>query len=263
MITLSDGAGGGSAAPQTRLRRSSETVATLIDGLSRAGRIPEGADILRRAMSTFGLGHVSYVAMNVPTQPTALPLHAVTYSPEWLKRYVQRSYIDIDPVIRAGLGGLLPIDWSRIDRSDRLVARFFGEAQECRVGRQGLSFPIRGRHHEFALFSVTSDMSDREWVELRPRLVPEMLLLAHHFHQFALDRAGVEIPDYSGRLSQREKDCLRWRATGKSDWDIAQIMNISERTVKFHLENARGKLDSLNTTQAVAKALACGAIALY
>jgi DNA-binding CsgD family transcriptional regulator len=40
-------------------------------------------------------------------------------------------------------------------------------------------------------------------------------------------------------------------------------MNISERTVKFHLENARAKLDALNTTHAVAKALATGAIALF
>ncbi len=240
-----------------------ETVATLIDGLSKSEKIAEAADMLRDATGRFGIDHVSYVAMNIPTQRTALPLHAVTYSSEWLKHYVQRNYIDVDPVVRAGLGGLLPVDWSRIDRSNRLVARFFGEAQECKVGRQGLSFPIRGRHHEFGLFSVTSNVGDREWAELRPRLVPEMLLLAHHFHQFALDRAGVVFPDYSGRLSQREKDCLRWRATGKSDWDISQIMNISERTVKFHLENARGKLDSLNTTQAVAKALACGAIALY
>lgn len=240
-----------------------ETVASLIEGLAGAEKIPDAADILVEAVRHFGIDHVSYVAMNIPTQITALPLHAVTYSPEWLKRYVQRNYIDIDPVVRAGLGGFLPVDWSGIDRSDKFVSRFFGEAQECRVGRQGLSFPIRGRCNEFGLFSITSDLGDGDWADLRRTLMPEMLLLAHHFHHYALKTAGVVFPDYAGRLSQREKDCLRWRATGKSDWDIARIMNISERTVKFHLENARGKLDALNTTQAVAKALASGAIALY
>lgn len=240
-----------------------ETVTTLIDGLAGAEKVPEAADLLGEAVKRLGIDNVSYVAMNIPTQPTALPLHAVTYSAEWLKRYVQRNYIDIDPVVRAGLGGLLPVDWSAIDRSDKLVSRFFGEAQECSVGRHGLSFPIRGRHYEFGLFSITSNLGDRDWDDLRRALMPEMLLLAHHFHHFAMEKAGVVFPYYAGRLSQREKDCLRWRATGKSDWDIARIMNISERTVKFHLENARGKLDALNTTQAVAKALACGAIALY
>ena len=49
---------------------------------------------------------------------------------------------------------------------------------------------------------------------------------------------------------------------GKSDWDVSQLLGISERTVKFHLENARHKLDTMNTTHAVAKALNLGLIAI-
>jgi SpoVK/Ycf46/Vps4 family AAA+-type ATPase len=41
--------------------------------------------------------------------------------------------------------------------------------------QQGLSFPIRGRINEFALFSVTSDVSDIEWQKMRPTIVPQLL----------------------------------------------------------------------------------------
>ena len=230
-----------------------EDLFSLLDNLSKSNKLQDTTDQLRSALTELGLDHISYLAVNIPTQKTALPLLAVTYAPEWQRHYYQNNYVDIDPVVKAGLGGLLPIDWAQVDRSQRVVQRFFSEAQDFDIGQQGLSFPIRGRMNEFALFSVTSDVSDVEWQKMRPTIVPQLLLIAHHFHHYALLNAGV----------QREKECLRWRASGKSDWDISQIMNISERTVKFHLENARAKLDALNTTHAVAKALATGAIALF
>ncbi len=240
-----------------------EDLFSLLDTLSQTHKLQDATDQLRTALTELGLDHISYLAVNIPTQKTALPLLAVTYAPEWQRHYYQNNYVDIDPVVKAGLGGLLPIDWAQVDRSQRVVQRFFSEAQDFDIGQQGLSFPIRGRMNEFALFSVTSDVSDIEWQKMRPTIVPQLLLIAHHFHHYALLNAGVEAPNYGAMLSQREKECLRWRASGKSDWDISQIMSISERTVKFHLENARAKLDALNTTHAVAKALATGAIALF
>jgi DNA-binding CsgD family transcriptional regulator len=53
-------------------------------------------------------------------------------------------------------------------------------------------------------------------------------------------------------VSARELDCLRWMAAGKSAWEASVILGISERTVRFHLNSAREKLDCTTTTQAVA-----------
>jgi len=61
-------------------------------------------------------------------------------------------------------------------------------------------------------------------------------------------------------LSVREAECLMWVAQGKTAWEISCILSISERTVRFHLDNARGKLDSVNTTHTVALAIAQGLI---
>jgi DNA-binding CsgD family transcriptional regulator len=56
-------------------------------------------------------------------------------------------------------------------------------------------------------------------------------------------------------LSEREREVLRWTSEGKSSWDISMILNISERTVKFHIMNIKKKLDAVNRAHAVAKAL--------
>lgn len=62
------------------------------------------------------------------------------------------------------------------------------------------------------------------------------------------------------KLSTREAECLMWAAQGKTAWEMGNIMNISERTVRFHITNATEKLNAVNTTQSVALAIANGII---
>lgn len=239
---------------------SGETIFELIERFSGVERLAEGHEILRSALANYGLEHVAYAAINLPGAAHDRPLIAVTYAAEWQKHYLQAGYVNLDPIVRAGMGGILPVDWETIDRSDPLIVRFFGEAQEFKIGSKGLSFPVRGRHGEFALFSVTSAVSDTEWRSLKNSYTRDFMMLAYYFHSWAMKAEGLD-NDAGARLSMREKDCLRWRAMGKSDWEISQILAISERTVKFHLECARSKLGATNTVHAVARAMSQGLVA--
>ena len=56
-------------------------------------------------------------------------------------------------------------------------------------------------------------------------------------------------------LSPREREVLWWAAQGKSARVIAEILDISERTVNEHSQKAIRKLGAANRTQAVATAL--------
>lgn len=56
----------------------------------------------------------------------------------------------------------------------------------------------------------------------------------------------------SHSLTPREKEVLLWAARGKTSWEIGMLLNLTEKTVKFYLANARKKLKVQNTTHAVA-----------
>jgi DNA-binding response OmpR family regulator len=56
-------------------------------------------------------------------------------------------------------------------------------------------------------------------------------------------------------LSQRELDVLTWSARGKTSDEIAGILELSKRTVDFHMDNARAKLGVATRIQAVVKAI--------
>lgn len=63
-------------------------------------------------------------------------------------------------------------------------------------------------------------------------------------------------------FTPREKDCLSWVAQGQSNADIAERLNVSVRTAKFHVENAMKKIDAKTRAEAVAIALTRGLIQL-
>ncbi len=232
----------------------------LLEKLAQAERLDAATDAIRTFTRVWGLHNVAYAALNMPTPRGEKPLLAMTYSSEWQKRYAQKGYVDIDPIVRAGLGGILPVDWSEIDRSEPLIRRFFGEAQELDVGANGVSIPIRGRHGEFALFTLTSNVSLGEWRVMKQELLRDAVMLAWNFHAAALRAQQTEKEAEAVRLSLREANCLRWKALGKTDDEIAGILGISAHTVRFHLESARARLNAANTMNAVAKALALGLI---
>ncbi|RXJ73521.1 hypothetical protein CS022_09555 [Veronia nyctiphanis] len=57
------------------------------------------------------------------------------------------------------------------------------------------------------------------------------------------------------RLSKREQECVEWLSEGKTTPEIAVILNISERTASFHVNNIIHKTQSLNRHQALTKVI--------
>jgi LuxR family quorum sensing-dependent transcriptional regulator len=55
---------------------------------------------------------------------------------------------------------------------------------------------------------------------------------------------------------------MQWVAAGKSDDEIAEILNLSTPTVTWHVENAKKKLDAFRRTYAVVRAIRLGEISL-
>ena len=55
-------------------------------------------------------------------------------------------------------------------------------------------------------------------------------------------------------MKEREVEVLTWAARGKTSAEIAQILNLTKRTVDFHIDNARIKLGAATRIEAAIKA---------
>lgn len=230
----------------------------MIDRLSEIDRKEEGHQVLCEIARNYGLNHAAYLGMNIRGLTSTEPYISVTYSDEWVMHYKSQNFVEIDPVLSESLRSILPIDWSSLDGVNTKVRRMFGEARDFGVGRQGLTIPIRGRHGEMAIFSVTSDLSSREWADFKRVYMRDFQTLAVHIHQMVLKTEGVVHEDV--HLAPREIECLQLVASGLTFQEVAYRIGLSDRTVRFYLDLARHKLQCLNVTHAVARALSMNLI---
>lgn len=183
-----------------------------------------------------------------------------TYSKKWRDRYEEQNFHRIDPVILGCFQKFHPVEWKRLDWSSKAARTFAAEAAEYGVGTQGYSVPIRGPNGQFALFTANDTCSDDDWAAFIEEHRRTLVLIAHYFNEKALELEPGRAPESNQALSPREVEAMTMLAMGYSRAQVADMLSISEHTLRVYIESARFKLGALNTTHAVARALTRGLI---
>jgi DNA-binding CsgD family transcriptional regulator len=230
-----------------------DALLTMIDRVDTIRKNNEINSALNEMKEKYSLKNAAYIGYNMGTLTQAEPYASVTYSEEWINQYREKSYLEIDPVLQAVQKSILPIDWQSFDISNQKVRRFFNEAKDAGVGRNGISIPVRGRTGDSAIFSITANAKDNDWFQFKRQFMRDFQVLAVHFHQSVLISNNVIQPKF--KLSHRENEVLYWTACGKTGEESALILGISKRGVRFHIYNIMHKLNCTNVTHAVAKAI--------
>lgn len=98
-----------------------------------------------------------------------------------------------------------------------------------------------------------------------PADIIEIFVPMLHFSQHCLQIIHQKETETKRKLTltNREIECLRWVAAGKSSWETGQILRCTERTVNFHINNAMRKLNVSKRPMAVAAALGLGVLEMH
>lgn len=229
-----------------------------IEQLQGVETLEELNDVVVSLRDPLNVEHVVYHSVNSTGEQYA----ALTYSNEWVARYLEQDYARIDPVVQACIRRFHPIDWKRLDWSGKAVRNFLDEAIDSGIGHQGFSVPIRGPSGQFALFSVSGSEKDDSWSTYTTERSRELILASHYVNQKALEiERGSDQMDLVS-LSPRETDALTMLALGYSRAQAADSLTISEHTLRVYIESARFKLAAANTTHAVARAMNQGLLSI-
>lgn len=237
------------AAPPQRL----DTILEVLEGASELHILQQIAEDLR---DYFGIDHLVYHWVSAAGEQYGCG----TYPPAWVQRYVEQEYLRVDPVIQGCYQRFHPVDWKQLDWTGKAAQKFRREAIEFGVGNQGYSVPVRGPNGQFALFSISHNCDDGVWAVFTEKHRRNLILIAHYFNQKALDFEPDRQPEAAQSLSPREIDAITLIALGYSRAQVAEILAISEHTLRVYIESARFKLGAINTVHAVARALSRGLI---
>ena len=227
---------------------------------STASSVEEITALCRSHCKQMGFDSFVY-ALRIPTQFTeARVIMLKGYLDAWLDHYWENGYAASDPAVIYCGKQIVPIEWHGLMyEKQSLNAQVMNEAADFGL-KSGLSMPIHSPHGELGILSLALDRNDAGARKITRHALPYAQMLAGHIHE-AVRRILVSPDSETPQdLTAREAECLRWAADGKTSWEIAQLLSMSERTANFHLNNAMIKLDVCNRQHAVAKAVLRGLI---
>ncbi len=168
----------------------------------------------------------------------------------WYWRYVSQNHLAHDPVVAQMNRSTAPFRWSDTHaQAGPRSRRVLDEAAQFGL-RDGFAVPIH--RHDGSVVGVSISTSA---YDLSPRDTLALQMAAYYLHaRMAALRAQRPLPP-GPSLTPRERECLKWVAAGKTDWEISQILSISEQTAHGYVQNALSKLGARTRAQAVAQAL--------
>lgn len=172
---------------------------------------------------------------------------------EWTDRYAAAGYFSSDPTVKRILTTNAPFTWSDAfqKRPGSSDWQLLHEVAEATGARQGLVIPVHQCKNE-----VNAVLLSGPELDVSPDALPSMHLAAIYFN--SIGRELLDEPSDGGptpcRLTDRQLEVMRWVMDGKSDWEIGEILTISERTAHNHVEAAKRVLGVSTRTQAVVEA---------
>lgn len=202
------------------------------------------------------------VAATVVTDhsPTLTEFQTVSNVPAgFLKEFENLNLGRIDPVSQHCKRSRVPMIW---DRKTYAAAeeKMLWETQAPFGYRSGLAIGMHFGKGMHFMFGAEWNYESCERVSNFKSIFQDILIFADHAQAAAFE---LSIPDkpYANNEqvpTKRELEALRWTMDGKTSWEIAKLMFISERHVTLLLLRAMQKLDCSSKYESVLRAIKLG-----
>jgi LuxR family quorum-sensing transcriptional regulator LasR len=208
------------------------------------------------------IGYDSYL-LSLGSSTTNDPFNRImtTYPSDWLRRYKDENFIQVDPIIRHCRHHFVPLVWVDARRQARSRTNEFWKAREEYGLLQGVSIPLRCNEMVGSL-NVAHCMNSTDGFDDGLDAPLGKLFMLIPFLLEGSQKHLIKPGEKFCSLTLRESEVLKWSCVGKTTWEMSCILGCSERTINFHIANASRKLGSFSRRQAVGVALAQGLISL-
>ena len=207
----------------------------------------------QKTVKDFGFDYYACVScVNFGTMPEGAVFLA-DYPEDWTNHYIANDLETRDRIMEVSSKHHLPFNWE-----DPIVRMGMGEQQtevQNDAGDAGLLYGVTVPIHIVGAFPGAVNVVGAH-ADIAPEAEHAIHLMGVYLHDAALRITLNSEGDQKlvVKLTVREQECLKWVAAGKTDWEIAGILSIAERTAHTHIERAKQKLGVHTRVQAVVKA---------
>ena len=175
----------------------------------------------------------------------------------WHEYYLSEGYEDIDSTLKEVYHAMLPIFW-RVDEQMQQANTHrekIMRIDSIQFGvEKGMSIPIHGPKEDFSVLML-AQRNGQDCLENAEEFQFEFLSAAYCYYHYLNKHLLKDNPlKIKSHLNSREIQCLTLIAKQYSTKAIAKELNITERTVHYHVQRLNNKLGTKNKYQSLVSA---------
>ncbi|KQO82151.1 LuxR family transcriptional regulator [Rhizobium sp. Leaf262] len=228
-----------------------ERQSLLSQEISAAESRPRWLQVLQGVAKEFGYTHASLMQLPRPEEDMlGNTIIETTFPSRFIREFDAMRLLRYCPVLPRVKQSMVPHSWSLDDLDTRQpeVAPIVDLLVQFGICN-GLVIPTSSLNGERHLMRFDGKCELPSQITLN-----EIgMITIHAFDVYErLRRAEMVAPR---SLTKRELEVIHWTSQGKTSAEIGQILTLSDHTINAYLNNAIRKLDCVNRTQLVAKAI--------
>lgn len=234
--------------------------------------------VFQKIIENYGFSTYGFIDASKPWEDD--PLLVSTHSTAWIETYKSENFLVTDPCLAAALRTNTPFNWGSVPLPPVLGKRKPGAVKTMEAARdfginEGLTIPFHfndplGRRYTSVCALFWKDNVKSFFANIRDHGINIHFLLIYFAQKMVdLHTAQLGLPSFKQmyvehndihRLTDREKEVLKWAGLGKTSYETGEILHCSRKTVENHIQSANLKLGASNKTHAVMIAMKHGLI---
>jgi len=174
---------------------------------------------------------------------------------EYFSLWVDKNAAAYDPVALYARKKPGIFDWKDAYKSTPIIGKKIIERAKDFNIKNGVAITVSSGVQPLGVLSLG--------YEKEPIIRENLLLLeivASHAYTHVRELLGLDNYIFDFELTLREHEIICFVASGKTNWEISNILSISEKTVGNHLSNIMKKLNANNRAHAVTLSIKSGQI---
>lgn len=183
------------------------------------------------------------------------PVFITDWPDEWRKHWWSNDYMQHDPIIQFLLKSRKPFSWSTAYQYASKFGKKIMEESHGHDFHDGIAFPITTGISPLGCVSLGADE-----VPFDSQILAMVEIVSINCYMHMIRLKGGEQEYVTTKLSKRENEIMHYVAEGKTNWEIAKVLELTENTIKEYLKNVACKLNTVNRAHAVSTAIRSGLI---
>jgi DNA-binding CsgD family transcriptional regulator len=233
-----------------------------VDQLKKSENLDDIMDVMRASFRDLGFFEWGYMHQILRSYVKSPVFIFINMSKEWIERYLEMGYHEVDPIGKYYPNNNLPWIWNTEDnwsKIDKNAVEFMKDIR--RHGYTGgLCLPLFSAQNTRGFINLVTRHPSLEDLYNSLDGPAAQVTLILRYVQEEISRISLKDEEniQKNPLSTRQKEVLLWVGEGLTSKGIGEILGISYRTVESYLEEIQQKLCVSNRQQAVTRAVSLG-----